>query len=135
MRTLVIAGSLALLVAGCASLRGPVVESGPTLTIHNERFVALDLVYRCTENGPAVPLGIVRPGTAETFVLKPAFCSTVYLISRPAGVQPLGLDHKGEPAFATIQLLSEGATEVVFAAAGFIVRKDSANVARSGSEL
>lgn len=134
MRALSAAAMLVFTAAGCATLRGPVVEAGPVLTIHNERFAALDLAYRCTENGPASPLGIVRPGTVGTFVLKPAFCATVYLISRPPGVQPLGLDRKGEPTFATVQLLREGATEVVFSAEGFIVRKDSASVARTDPE-
>ncbi|CAN5163018.1 hypothetical protein BH23GEM2_BH23GEM2_24890 [soil metagenome] len=131
MRSFFPAAILVLTVAGCATLRGPVAEEGPALVIHNEGFAHLDLAYRCTENGPVTPLGSVQPQTVATFVLKPAFCSSVYLVSRPLGLQPLGLDRDGRRAFAVVQLNARGPTELVFTAAGVLLRKDSTTVARS----
>lgn len=134
MRQFALAATLILLPAGCATFRGPVVEEGPALTIYNEGFRQLDLTYRCTENGPVTPLGVVRPQDVRTFVLKPVFCSSVYLVHRPAGLQPLGLDRQGQRAFAVIPLAREGPTEVVFTAAGVMLQRDSARVARSDPE-
>jgi hypothetical protein len=134
MRAFCSAVILAFLVSGCATLRGPVAEEGPSLTVRNEGFSLLDLAYRCTENGPVTTLGSVRGQTVETFVLKPAFCSTVYLIRRPTGIQPLGLDRKGEQAFASVVLSADGTATVVFTVTGVMLRKDSADVARSDSE-
>jgi len=134
MRKFVSAVILALAAAGCASLRGPVVETGRTLTIHNEGFALLDLSYRCTENGPVARLGAVRAQATQTFVLKPASCSTVYLISQPPGLQPIGLDRQGARAFAVVPLFGEAHAEIALTSAGVIVRRDSSTVARTETE-
>lgn len=134
MRKFVSAVILALATAGCATMRGPVVDSGRTLTIHNEAFGIMDLSYRCTENGPVARLGNVRPGTSQTFVLKPASCSTVYLIAQPPGLQPIGLDRQGARPFAVVPLFGEERAAIALTSTGVIVRRDSATVARTDSE-
>jgi hypothetical protein len=116
---------LLVLAAGCASLRGPQPEvTGPLLTITNEAFAPLDLSYRCTENGPVRRLGAVNPQRTATFVLRPAFCTTVYLIRVPlAGLQPIGIDKWGERPIAVIQMSEENTANVVFASPGVLVHR------------
>lgn len=118
--------ALLALVPACAALRGTPEPTGPTLTITNEAFAPLDLSYRCSENGPVQRLGAVNPQRTATFVLRPAFCTTVYLIEQPVGLQPLGLDKWGARHFAVIQLSEEKAADVVLSSPGVLVHRKPA---------
>ena len=115
-----------LLSTACASFRGAAEVEGPMLTIANESFAQLDLSYRCTENGPVQRLGAVNPQRTATFVVRPAFCRTVYLIRQPIGIQPLGLDKGGEQPIAVIQLGEGDSADLIFTAAGVLMNRAAA---------
>jgi hypothetical protein len=117
---------LLLPVVACASMRrgGPEVE-GPRLTITNESFAPIDLSYRCTENGPVQRLGAVNPRRSHTFTLRPAFCTTVYIVPVPlAGIHPLGLDVRGAQSIATVHMPPSNELELVFTFPGVLVRRE-----------
>jgi len=122
-RTTLALALLALPLAGCATLRGPVEVAGPEITIHNEAHRLLELSYRCVENGPARRLGTVAPMQTVSFVLRPASCRTVYLVRDGYGVQ-----HPDPPAFAVLPLLGRGSLEVVIGASGLVMRQEGASV-------
>jgi hypothetical protein len=126
MRKLAAAVLLAAIASGCATLRAPLPDDGPHLTISNEAFGPLELAYRCSENGPVRRLGAIQPRSSQTFVLRPAFCSTAYLIRQPlGGIQPLGIDLVGERHFAVVPFFGKRTAEIVWAAPGVIVRRDT----------
>jgi hypothetical protein len=126
MRKLAATALLAAVASGCATLRAPLADDGPHLTITNEAFGPLELAYRCSENGPVTRLASVQPRTSQTFVLRPAFCSTAYLIRQPlGGIQPLGIDLVGERHFAIVPFFGKRAAEVVWASPGVLIRRET----------
>jgi hypothetical protein len=125
MRNRTLALLLGMVVfAGCASLRGPAQQIGPTLTIHNQSQRLLELGYRCMPNGAVRRLGEVPPQDAETFVVRPASCTTVHLVrQRPisSGGDP--------PTFAVVPIFDGDHAEVVVDFTGVVmqVRQRSAS--------
>jgi hypothetical protein len=110
---------LALTVSACAAAVLPGQGAGPTLTISNEGDRALDLAYRCSESGPVRRLGVVPPRATDTFILTPAYCSTVHLVRRPL----LGIDLHDPLAVTVVPLLGQSSVELVFARTGLLMRR------------
>ena len=108
---------LALVAGGCALVRGPAGDSGPVLVVTNDLYHAVDLAYRCVDGAPLRRLGTIAPGRSVRFVLRPASCSTVHLVS-----QPLGFSETDRPPFAVFPLQGERSLEVTIQSTGDLVR-------------
>ena len=108
--------ALAVAASGCALGRAP-AEGGPVLVVNNDLHHAVDLAYRCVDGAPLRRLGTIRPGGSERFVLRPASCSTVHLLS-----QPLGFSDPDRAPFAVFPLQGDRSLEVTIESTGGIVR-------------
>jgi hypothetical protein len=109
-------GLLTVVIGGCASLRGPVEQTGQMVTVHNERSSLVDLSYRCVENGAVRRLGPVEPRSSRTFAVGP--CATLYLVSHTGGI--VDMDAR---SFATVPLFDDSPIEIVLGLHGGVMRR------------